>query len=404
MIASKKILTSGFILLLSFTCCKDKRNMTIPNDGVEVIKINLDKNQSSKSSLGHTFSIKDKVAKIELIPLETNQECLISEISKLLFHNNTFIISDKQTNKILQFDDKGKFIKTIGSQGRGPLEYSHIWDIEIDKNTGELDVLCISNPVTFKCYSISTNNAYSKTFKNILGYHFIYLDENTLLIFDTATQGKYDYELMIVDKSGQIKERYFHNPYVVGYSAHPERSFHEYNDIISFIRENDNVVYQISKDTHALSERYIFDFGKYNLPEDYKNLFYTNFQEYQLIMNDYVGINTVLETDDYLFFDFGIKNRGFSAFYSKTAKITRYGDFNDNILDDIIMSPIATIDNEFISAVEPLWIFKVSEDVEDKTSEAWINFLEENPIYNELYNKFIDENSNPILVRYHLKP
>lgn len=392
----------SFILLISLFACNQKRDSTISNDEAEIIKIDLD----NKGDLPfYPISIKEKVDKLEFIPLETNDECLISEISKILFYKNTFIISDTKLGKIIQFDDKGKFLRSFGSLGRGPLEFPRIWDIEIDHKSGELGVLCSSRPLTLKYYSISNDSAYNKAYVNIGGYHFIHLDENTLLIYDSATTNENDYTLMVVDKAGNIKANYFPNPYKVGYSKSPEQSFHAYNEIITFIRENHNVVYQMTKDKHTLSERYIIDFGKYNLPKRLRDLFYTNFKEYQISSENYVsGIDKVLETDNYVYFVYTFKTNLISTFYSKQNKSMDFGNSANNWLDGILLDPITTIGNDFISICEPIKVCEIADNIEDKSSPAWLDFLKENPSYNELYNKNINENSNPILVRYNLKP
>lgn len=401
------ILSASIFLLIGLSGCKQKRDSAISEDGVDIISVDLEKLISSTDAPYipgpvSKISIKEKVDKLELIPLETNEECLISEISKVLIYNNTYIISDERLGKILQFDDKGKFLRSFGSKGRGPLEFPRIWDIEIDPKNGELGVLCISNPLTIKYFSISNDSAYSKTYEHTMGYHFIYLDENTLLFYDSATEYENGYTLMVADRSGQTKANYFPNPHKVGHYTTPNRSFHAYGEFITFIRENHNVVYQITKDTHTLSERYIIDFGKYNLPESIRDLFYTNFQEYQLSSENYVsGIDNVLETDAYVYFDFEFGNQSNGVFYSKKNKTMDYGSYTDNWLDGILVNPVATIGNDFLSVLESSRIFQIADHVEDKSSQAWIDFLEENPSYQELYSN-LNELSNPVLVRYKL--
>lgn len=390
--------------MISLACCNQKKESIIQNDEVEIIKINLDK-IAAENSPTVPISIKSNVDKLELIPLETTEECLISDISKVLFFKNTFIISDNNLGKILQFDNRGKFLRSFGSKGRGPLEFQRIWDIEIDHKNGEIGVLCGSNPLTIKYYSISNDSAYSKTYDYTMGYHFIHLDENTLLFYDSATEFEDGYTLMVADRSGRINANYFPNPHKVGHYTKPNQSFQQYGEVITFIRENHNVVYQITKDKHTLSERYVIDFGKFTLPESQRDLFYTDFNEYQLSSENFVkGIDNVLETDDYVYFNFDFGNKFISAFFSKQKEITDLGNSTDNWLDGILINPVTTIENDYVSILETSRIFQVADFFEDKSSQAWIDFLEENPSYNELYNKDLNEFSNPILVRYRLNP
>lgn len=76
---------------------------------------------------------------ISYIPLETNTECLIQEISKVLFSESYIFVS--VFTKLYQFEKNGKFVRQIGSQGRGPEEYSSVGDFCIDDKTKEIFII-----------------------------------------------------------------------------------------------------------------------------------------------------------------------------------------------------------------------------------------------------------------------
>lgn len=67
---------------------------------------------------------------LQYIPLETNHDCLIKRIDQIAFSDSFIFISDAR--KLLQFKRNGRFVRQIGSVGRGPGEYEVIWDICID--------------------------------------------------------------------------------------------------------------------------------------------------------------------------------------------------------------------------------------------------------------------------------
>jgi hypothetical protein len=69
---------------------------------------------------------------LQYIPLETNQDCLIKRIDQIVFSDSFIFISDAR--KLLQFKRNGRFVRQIGSIGRGPGEYEVIWDICTDKS------------------------------------------------------------------------------------------------------------------------------------------------------------------------------------------------------------------------------------------------------------------------------
>lgn len=64
---------------------------------------------------------------IEIIKLNTSDECLIGEIKQVSFTDQFIFVSDPYVSqKIFMFDKNGKFVKNIGRQGGGPGEYSII--------------------------------------------------------------------------------------------------------------------------------------------------------------------------------------------------------------------------------------------------------------------------------------
>jgi hypothetical protein len=76
--------------------------------------------------------ISDLFESIEVIQLETNEQCLIQTINNLIFYNNRYYILDERQQKLLCFDSVGKFLFKIDQRGQGPEEYVHINDINID--------------------------------------------------------------------------------------------------------------------------------------------------------------------------------------------------------------------------------------------------------------------------------
>lgn len=83
------------------------------------------------------------------IPLETTDESLVGNISKLLYENGKLIVVDKGNNKILVFDAAtGKFLNCVGHQGRGPKEFISLRDVVVAD--GKLYVLDMGKILTYK--------------------------------------------------------------------------------------------------------------------------------------------------------------------------------------------------------------------------------------------------------------
>lgn len=69
---------------------------------------------------------------IEYIPLETNDSSLIGKISKIIFCNDRFYIFDQVGKKVVLFNRKGEFLKSIHKVGQGPGEYTDPYDMDVD--------------------------------------------------------------------------------------------------------------------------------------------------------------------------------------------------------------------------------------------------------------------------------
>jgi hypothetical protein len=103
---------------------------------------------------GTTMLLSEVAEDITFIPLETTDECLLGGIDAIRFSKNYIIVIDGSPyNQIYLFDRKGKFIRKIGSRGRGPCEYLYpYWAVTVND---ELFVLDAFLSVTF-CYDLHT--------------------------------------------------------------------------------------------------------------------------------------------------------------------------------------------------------------------------------------------------------
>ena len=77
-----------------------------------------------------TFNLSSIADEVTPIPLETNEDCLISFISRVIMTKDYYFVL---SSDLYQFNKKGKFIRQIGERGRGPNEYSRINSIAVDE-------------------------------------------------------------------------------------------------------------------------------------------------------------------------------------------------------------------------------------------------------------------------------
>ncbi|TKG94553.1 6-bladed beta-propeller [Puteibacter caeruleilacunae] len=116
-----KTLTYTLMLLLAIACGKPQQQVA---DNVETIQFKFD---------GKNPAYDEVFSKTEIIPLETNGDCLINTINQMEVWDGKFFILDWKQNTLLVFSDQGKYLNKIGSIGRGPGEYIRPRYFFIDK-------------------------------------------------------------------------------------------------------------------------------------------------------------------------------------------------------------------------------------------------------------------------------
>jgi hypothetical protein len=85
------------------------------------------------------FNLSEITDSVIAIPLETNDNCLLSFVRKVKFSKDFIYIAD--TKSLYRFDKKGKFINQVIKTGRGPGEIIAFYDYYIEQNSDIIDVL-----------------------------------------------------------------------------------------------------------------------------------------------------------------------------------------------------------------------------------------------------------------------
>lgn len=135
------------LLIITIIACVSSCNIKpIDNFKCITLKVNLK---------GDTVKFGDLFSKMEIIPLETLDSCLIMNIEKIELHNNQLFIFDNLRPALYVFDKKGKYIKQIGKKGEGPDEFQVITDVFIDKTRNV--ILFLSHFGSVLIYDIEGN-------------------------------------------------------------------------------------------------------------------------------------------------------------------------------------------------------------------------------------------------------
>jgi len=139
--------------------------------------------------------------KIEYVPLETDTACLIQNISNVFLTDSLIFVSDY--NRLLKFDKNGKFIKQIGTKGRGPGEYPSLGNFLIDEVNREIFILSSRIVLIY-----DFNGNFKRDFKIDFPCRQFILNENSELIFHSfnlptpSTDTVFSW--YIIDRTGTI--------------------------------------------------------------------------------------------------------------------------------------------------------------------------------------------------------
>ena len=135
------------------------------------------------------------------IQLETNDECLISEINKLCIDSEYFYIVDKINKKIFIFANDGKFISKIDMHGNGPGEYIDLTDVSVNNKL----IYVLSRP-NKSIYVYSNDGIYKKKINLNDWYHRLNVTNDYIMLYSSkSNQGFYD--IVTIDHKGNIKRK-----------------------------------------------------------------------------------------------------------------------------------------------------------------------------------------------------
>jgi 6-bladed beta-propeller len=225
-----------YLPLFLFTNCKSSRDITV-----------IDLNREDK------ISVLDIVDSINVVQLETNPECLISVISKVIPYKDRYYILDNRRQEIFCFNQQGRFLFKIAKRGRGPEEYTYLGDFNIDPFNEQLLILV---PFGEILYFDSNGQFLWRTSlpKEIKAYNEVHIINKDELFFVSASQyGAVFYSRL----NNKITKTMFPKT--------PECLFfpllYTYNDSIYFSPAFDNTILCASKD---FKQQYTWNFGEFN--------------------------------------------------------------------------------------------------------------------------------------------
>lgn len=395
-----------FFLLLCTTILLYCKNSNTTNSDVNIgtkpVEFPYFLNIEESLDKPKTFLLSRIGQEIEYIPLETTANNPMREIGRIVFTKDFIFLS--ASSKVFKFDRKGKFIGKIGTNGRGPGEYTQLADFCIDQKNEKIFILAGGS---------SKNNVLEYNFNGEFISSSI-LDWYTGQIFVHDTLGLVFY--IGDDRNSSIHSKW--NLYITDFKCTPLFKISRYSTRESNLDATKVPMYIFNEVLHykqyAVDTSYIL---KNNKPEPYAifnlgqrkldpNLMFAgsnqNISEMMKEIEDDIEIREISENEHYLFvrLALGLTDSSFHYIFHKQTSETAILD-NNGFKNDLdggkSFWPKYIYNNENIlvdysNAFELLNYMRNinSKELREKFGEKY-DRLEK--IVNEL-----DEMSNPVLI------
>lgn len=384
---------SLIIAVLSLLSCKNPGSTTNLVSAFPHFQIDLEKSIDNIINVPLSSIGKE----IKYIPLESNPACLIQRINQISLSDSFIFVSDG--TKLIQFTNKGNFIREIGSRGRGPGEFTYIWDFCIDNkehliytlNGGSKGVLVFD----FRGEYIESLTLPTQQTQVIMK------DTNSLMFHVPNMIIRSDdtvYSWFLTDKEGTVLSRHINHLKRInfpGFTVPLAPALYMFNNNAHFMEFGIDTLYYFNKNK---KEPYaIFNLGNLKMDPDplltselAEELFSQKFWIYSVIedtRNLYININ------------WGIPISPVSCIFNKqTAEVTfpKNGQFVNDLDYGIDFWPKKIFNDSIL--IDYIDAFQLLSKINNKRS---IDFSSEGKKLNiQLVNlsKTLSETSNPILM------
>lgn len=253
----------------------------------------------------------DLIREIDLIPLQTTDSSLIGTNPELISDaTGYYIIDHKGSLNILRYDTAGLFLNMIGNRGKGPQEYLSVSNVITDPGSGTLTVF--SNMDSKIC-------AYRKEGDFVSGRKLdcpfgqgIPSSDGNLWLYLGPQNGTSDYRIVKTDQQGKILEQWLDATENVMPVEEMYPVFVETSDGRLLLRESfSNRICEVTDD--GITPLYRFDFGKYNVPDEYFEKDSPMAAGDFLMKREFVVLDRVMDSPNYLFVQAMIQRPGISA-------------------------------------------------------------------------------------------
>jgi hypothetical protein len=217
----------------------------------------------------NTIKLSQVASEVKYIQLETNENCMIYHNAKYYFADSFIFVSNR--DHILKFSADGKFIKQIGTPGRGPGEIISIYTISI---IPEKKLIVIFDYVAHKLLYFNFDGNLVKS-SGVPRFKYInVLNDARYIAISQAITASEKYTHLLINESGDTLSA-VKNPvswkapdqkHISSVSNPSFKPFYTYQNKHYFKSMYNDTVYVIN--ANKIRPSYFINLGKYQLPAD----------------------------------------------------------------------------------------------------------------------------------------
>ncbi len=288
------------VLLITFliTSCSNNQNQPKMISVIDAIGKEKELNLSQIAS------------EVKYIYFDTIGHSVLGEVSVPVFENGYFYLSDIQSGTYKIFDKEGKYVGNLGSNGRGPGEYTRVGSnlISFDSKTDNVYIFSDNKIIEFSVKGsfikdIPIPTMKDKSFTVMMAKRYI---NGYVLNIGNVSNLKND--LIFIDETGKIIGE-FPDGYNLENNNPDPAVFMKFNSTLMYIVKYNNElnIYKPSNDTifkyynGNFRGIYVQDFGKFRTPDNCTD----PIQKMKYIQ--LIGFKTI-ETENYIFYTYMFGN------------------------------------------------------------------------------------------------
>ena len=346
---------------------------------------------------GEITDLSEIASDIEYIPFQTSEESLIRYINDFKTSNNKFYINTLMD--IICFDKTGRYLYKLSKAGRGPGEYTFIYDYDISSDDDFLMILSTRILSIFK----ETENGF--VFSKTLNINFqpsrigFVPGQNNILLSYSSAYGIEPYRNVIINMNGDTLDvRPNYNKYIkigksnIGFKD--ENMSFKYNNSLYFKQFFSDTVFTVERSGNIGPYLILDSHGKRPTTEARANSDYL--EEH---MSEMILLHNIMEVSRYFIYSFTFESSThyfiYDKFSNKKLEINSKTFLKDDISGGVNFEPKFCSDGKFYSWVDALALKKYI------SGNSFKNSVVKNPEKKKALEKLADSlniTDNPVLI------